>query len=123
MAAVEDQYPVQQFAADSSIPLFGDRVCLRCPHRGALDANPLAGEHGVEHAGERAVAVPNQEGELSRAVTEVYQTVPCLLGPSRPLGLAVTPRRWIRRVACSTTNSTYSRCSSSVSTQKKSVAR
>jgi hypothetical protein len=32
MAAVNDQDPVQQFAADSGDPSFGDRVRLRCPH-------------------------------------------------------------------------------------------
>jgi len=61
MAAVDDQYPVQQFPADSSNPSFGDRVGLGCPHRGAQDANALAGEHGIEHAGEFAVAIPNQK--------------------------------------------------------------
>ena len=35
---------------------------------------------GVEHAGELAVAIPDQERELSRAVAEVHQKVPCLLG-------------------------------------------
>jgi hypothetical protein len=44
-------------------------------------------------------------------------------GPPRHHSGAVTPRRCTRRVASATTNSTYSRCSSSVSTQKKSVAR
>ena len=46
-----------------------------------------------------------------------------MLATQAPVGLGVTPRRWTRRVACSTTNSTYSRCSSRVSTQKKSMAR
>ena len=40
-----------------------------------------------------------------------------------PRWFAVTPSRWMRRVACSTTNSTDNRWSSSVSTQKSSVAR
>ena len=40
-----------------------------------------------------------------------------------PLGFAVMPRRCTRRVACSAKNRTYSRWPSSVSTQKKSVAR
>ena len=60
---------------------------------------------------------PNQEHELSYAVAQVHQDVACLLGHQAPLGLAVTPRRWTRRVACSTTNNTYNRCDSSVSTQ------
>ena len=32
MAAVDDQHPVQQFAADSCDPSFGDRVRPGCPH-------------------------------------------------------------------------------------------
>jgi hypothetical protein len=51
MAAVEDQHPVQQLAADSSDPSFGDRVRLGRPHRSAQDANTLAGEHGIKNAG------------------------------------------------------------------------
>ena len=56
--AVDDQYPVQQFTADSSDPALGNRVRLGCPHRCAQDAKTLAGEHGIENAGELAVAVP-----------------------------------------------------------------
>ena len=61
MAAVDDQHPVQQFAADSCDPSFGDRVRPGCPHRRAQDANALAGEHGIENAGELAVAVLDQD--------------------------------------------------------------
>ena len=30
MAAVDDQYPVEQFAAEGADPAFGDRVVPRC---------------------------------------------------------------------------------------------
>src|SRR5947209_17003406 len=79
MAAVDDQDPIQQLTADSSDPSFGNRVRLGCPHRRAEDANTLTGEHGIENAGELAVAVPNQQPELSCAVAEVHQKVPRLL--------------------------------------------
>jgi len=88
MAAVDDQYPVEQFAADSSNPSFGDRVRLGCPHRGAQDANTLAREHGIENAGERAVPVPDQHRELSCAVSEVHQKVPRLLGHPGAAGVS-----------------------------------
>jgi hypothetical protein len=61
MAAVDDQHPVQQFAADSSNPSFGDPVRPRCPHWGAQDPDVLTGERGVEDVGEFAVAIPDQE--------------------------------------------------------------
>ncbi|MDQ3904026.1 MAG: hypothetical protein M3300_00895, partial [Actinomycetota bacterium] len=64
----------------SSNPSFGDHVRLRCAYRGAQDGHALAGEHGIEHAGEFAVAVPDQEPELGCAVAEVHQRVAFLLG-------------------------------------------
>src|SRR5436305_14078880 len=102
MAAVNDQYPVQQFPAGSSNPSFGDRVRLGCPHRRAQDANTLAGEHGIEHAGELAVAVPNQEPELSHTITEVHQKTPRLLSHPGATRVGGDAEEWTRRVACST---------------------
>lgn len=46
-------------------------------------ANTLTGEHGIENAGELAVAVPNQQSELSCAVAE---------GPSESSAPAEQPR-------------------------------
>ena len=48
VAAVDDEDPVEQFAAGSSDPSFGNRICPGRPHWCAQDANPLAGEHGIE---------------------------------------------------------------------------
>jgi hypothetical protein len=86
MLAVDDQDTVQQFTADSANPSFRDRVRPRCPHRSAQNTHTLAGEHGIENAGELAVAIPDQHRELSRAVTEVHDKVGCLLGHHAPLG-------------------------------------
>jgi hypothetical protein len=61
VAAVEAQYSVEQFAACSADPAFGDRVGPGCPHWGAQDADGFAGEHGIEDGGELGVAVPDQE--------------------------------------------------------------
>jgi hypothetical protein len=41
MAAVDDEDPVEQFAAGGSDPSFGDRICPGCPHRCAQDAKTL----------------------------------------------------------------------------------
>jgi hypothetical protein len=74
----DDQHPVQQFAADSSDPSFGNRVRLRCPHWGPKDANPLAGEHGIENGGELAVAVP-----WGRGNSEIYGSwLPSTISPA-----------------------------------------
>jgi hypothetical protein len=48
VAAVKDQYPVQQLAAYGADPSFGDRVRPGRSHRRAQDANGFAGEHGVK---------------------------------------------------------------------------
>lgn len=77
----------------------------------------------VSKAGELVVAIPDQELERRCTVTEIHQEIPCLL---RNPGSA-----WVRRDSeemdatggVLQTNSTYNRWSSSVSTQKKSVAR
>jgi hypothetical protein len=80
LAPVEDQHPIQQLAADSADPSLSDAVRPRYPHRGARDADGLAGKHSIEDGGELAVAISDQAPELSRAVAEVHQQVPCLLG-------------------------------------------
>jgi hypothetical protein len=60
---------------------------LGCQHRCAQDADNLAGEHGIEYAGELAVTISDQEPELSRAVAEVHQ----LLG-SDAVVIRICPR-------------------------------
>jgi hypothetical protein len=84
---VEDQYPVEQFSADGADPSFGDRVRSGRSYGCAQDADAFAGEHGVEDAGELAVAIPDQERERSRAVAEVHQEIPCLLGDPGAVGV------------------------------------
>ena len=123
MAAVNDQHPVQQFAADSPDPSFGDCICSGCPYRGAQDAHALASEHGIEHARELAVAVSDQEPELGCAVAEVHQQVTCLLGHPGAAGVGSDSEEMDATGGVLQTNSTYNRWSSRVSTQKKSVAR
>jgi hypothetical protein len=56
MAAVENQHPVEHFAANRSDPSFSDRVRSGRWHRCAQDADALACEHGVKSASERDCA-------------------------------------------------------------------
>ncbi len=93
VVAVDNQHPVQQFAADGADPSFGDRVRPGCPHRGAQDAHALASEHGIEDAGELAVAVPDHERELSHAIAEVHQEVARLLGKPGTAGVGRDPQK------------------------------
>jgi len=93
MAAVDDQDPVEQFPAGSSDRWFGDGVGLGCPYRGARNTDALAGEHGIEHAGELAVAVPDQNPDLGCAVAEVVIKLRACCATQARRGWAVTPRR------------------------------
>ena len=68
---VDDQDPVEEFAADGADEAFGDGVGLRCPHRCLDDADVDGGEHGVEGGGELGVAVPEEEPEPLSGVVEV----------------------------------------------------
>jgi len=99
------------------------RVRLRCSHRCVQDADALAGEHGVEGVGNllsrSRITNVNRATRSPRAIRRFRA---CRVTQAA-LGFAVMPRRYPRRVACSTTNNTDNRPSSNVSTQKKSVAR
>ena len=79
LAPVKDQHPIQQLAAHSADPSFGDRVRAGRAHRGPQDPDGLVGEHSIEDAGELAVAIPDQHRELSRPVAQVHQQVAGLL--------------------------------------------
>lgn len=81
---------------------FARGACTGC----AQDADALAGEHGIEDAGELAVAIPDQEREGRRAVPRSISRFRACWATQAPLGFAVMPRTCTRRVACSTTNST-----------------
>jgi hypothetical protein len=76
---VEDQYSVEQLAADGADPAFGDRVRSRRLHQCAQDADAFAGEHGIEDVGELAVVILDQELESGHALAEVHQQIPRLL--------------------------------------------
>ena len=80
LASVEDQHPIQQLTADGGDPSFSDCVRPGCSRRGGQDPDGVAGKHSIEDAGELAIAIPDQEPEPSRAVAEIHQQIPGLLG-------------------------------------------
>ena len=69
---------------------------------------------GIEDGGERGIAVPDHGPELSRVVAEVHQKIPRLLGDPGATGVGRDAEQVDAAGACSTTNSTQSRCSSRV---------
>src|SRR5579864_2936669 len=69
VTAVEDQQPVEALGTHSADEPLGDRVRLRCPHRGLHNADAFATEHLVEGTTVFAVTVMDQEpNALSREV-------------------------------------------------------
>jgi hypothetical protein len=62
------------------VPIHRSAIAFaRGARTGAQDTDALAGEHGIEDAGELAVAVPDQEPEGRCAVAEVHQEIAPLL--------------------------------------------
>jgi hypothetical protein len=65
-----DEDAVEAFAAQGADPAFGDRVGSWRPGWRLDDADVGGVEHGVDGAGERGVAVSDEEAELFGAVAE-----------------------------------------------------
>jgi hypothetical protein len=93
--------------------VLGKVVLIRTPS--AL--NTLA-----ERGGEQRIAIMNQEPQRAEAVTQVHGQVASLLHRPCPVGCALTPARCSLRLPCSMNTSTYNRCSSTVSTTRRSQA-
>ena len=60
---VDDEGPVEEFAADAADEPFGDRVRARRSNRGCDHLDVGAGEDGVERGGELGVTIADQEPE------------------------------------------------------------
>ena len=102
MAFVDDQDPVEQFAAQGSNHPFADRGRPgRCGWIGA-DLNAVGGEDRVERPGKPGISVSEQERDGGGAVGEVHEQVAGGLGGPRTGRCAVTPSRCARRELCST---------------------
>jgi len=70
---VDDQYAVEEFAANCPDDAFGDRVRLRCSRRRLDDLDVDGGKVGVEGAGELGVAVADEEPEPAVGAVEVHR--------------------------------------------------
>jgi hypothetical protein len=68
MAFVDDQDPVEQFAAQGSNHPFADRVRPERSGRIGQDLNAVGGEDRVERPGESGVSVSEQERDGGGAV-------------------------------------------------------
>jgi hypothetical protein len=81
---------------------FADGVHLRCLRRGQHHVNADLGEDCVECRGARGIPVTNQMGEVTACAVKISSQVAGCAAQA-PVGWAVTPSRWARRVRCSIT--------------------
>jgi hypothetical protein len=101
MSAVRDKEPVEALAADGADEALGDRVRFRCSHRRLDDADAFADEDGVEVAGELAVASRIRNLNRSVCSCRVQANWRACCVAQAPVGLAVQPERWTRRLPSS----------------------
>jgi hypothetical protein len=101
VALVDDQDAVEELAADGADEAFGNGVGPRCPHRRLDDGDVDGCEDGVEGRGELAVAIADEEPESPAGVVESMVRLRASWVSHAPVGCAVTPRMWTRRVVCS----------------------
>ena len=80
MVLVDDEGPVEEFAADAADEPFGDRVRARRSNRGCDHLDVGAGGDGVERGGELGVPIADQEPEVCADVVEVHGEVAGQLG-------------------------------------------
>src|SRR2546427_8874676 len=111
MAPVRDQQPVEPLGAGGADEAFRDRVRPRRPHRRLDDLDALAGEDGVEVAGELAVAIANQIPEPCGFLLERPGELPRLLGDPRPGWVGGAAGEVDAAATELDEESTYSRCS------------
>ena len=100
---VPDEGAVQELAAASADPAFGDRVHAGRPHVAQHGPDASVGEDRVECGGEVRSAVADHELNLIRLLAEIHEEVAGLLGGPLPGGMQGDPRMRMRRVVCSTT--------------------
>jgi hypothetical protein len=75
VALVSDERAVQEFVPACLHPAFHDRSHARHLDSGEHRLDPGVREHGVEQAGELAVAVPDQEPRPASGILKVHDEV------------------------------------------------
>ena len=87
MGLVPDECAVQELAATSSDPAFGDRVNACPPDVAEHGPDPGIGEDRVECGGEVRAVVADHELDPVRVLAEVHEQVAGLLGGPVPGGM------------------------------------
>jgi hypothetical protein len=99
------------------------RRSLAVPHWRPQDPDALVGEDRSEGVGELGVRSRTRNLNCSMRSARSMRRERACWATGSPVGLAVMPRMWTRRVETSSTNSTYRRLSKTVSAWNKSQAK
>ena len=122
MPLPDDQQPVQALGTHRANPTFrvGVRVgCLHRRHTTSAPSEPITSSKLRQNFVSRSRS--KKRTRRPRSCNTSSRLRACWVTQA-PLGLAVTPARWTRRVSSSRKHRTYSRLSRMVSTVKKSQA-
>ena len=84
MGLVPDEGAVQQLAAASADPAFGDRIHAGRPDVAEHGPDAGVGQDRVERGGEVRAAVTDHELDPVRLLAEVHEEIACLLGGPLP---------------------------------------
>ena len=106
LSFVEDQQPIQAFAADGADPPLGVGVRLRGAWWATEYWDLRVSEHVVEAGGERRIAIPDQEPETAGPLPAGIRKVRACWVTQSPVGCRVTLRMWTWREPTSTTKIT-----------------
>jgi hypothetical protein len=119
---VVDQYMVEALLAQAAAPALDEAVRPRRAGWGLDHRDGLGGEDAIEGGGYLPSRSRMRNRNLLARSPRSIITLRACWATQSPVGWAVTPSRWTRRVATSITTSRYSRRSKTVSRWKKSIA-
>jgi hypothetical protein len=114
---------VQQLTTDRADPPLGEGVRSLCPHWRPQDPDALGGEDRIEGVVTLASRSRSRNLNCSMRSARSMRRLRACWATHSPVGLAVMPRMWTRRVETSSTNSTSRRLSKTVSAWNKSQAK
>jgi hypothetical protein len=117
----DNQQRVKTLSAHAADPPFGDGVGVRRLNRCTDDLDPGRAPHLIERPGELGVRSRIRNLNPPACSSRTATRLRVCWATHHPVGWAVTPARWTRRLPSSMTNSTYTRRRKTVSTVKKAA--
>ena len=115
LSSTQEQHPVQQRTTDRGDPPLGEGVRWRCPHWRPPEPDAWEARIAAQVLVKVASRSRTRNLNCSMRSARSMRRVRACWATGSPVGLAVTPRRWTRRVETSSTNRTSRRLRKTVS--------